>query len=56
MKKLYIAPEVEILCFAPMEALANDLEWTTWGARSGDEDNSESIEILETTPEEDGEG
>ena len=56
MKKLYIAPEVEILCFSPAEKLANDWGWSTWGARSGDEDNSESIEILETTPEEDGEG
>lgn len=33
MKELYIAPEVEILCFAPVEALASDTwGWTTWGA------------------------
>lgn len=34
MKELYVSPEVEITCFAPVEALAND-SWQTWDARSG---------------------
>lgn len=29
MKEIYIAPEVEVLCFAPVEALANEF-WNTW--------------------------
>jgi len=33
MKELYIAPEVEILCFMPVEALAADTwGWSTFGA------------------------
>ena len=27
MKELYIAPEVEVLCFAPMEKLATDIDF-----------------------------
>ena len=55
LKELYIAPEVEILCFSPVEKLANNWGWSTWGARSGEEPAAESIEIMETHPE-DGEG
>ena len=54
MKELYIAPEVEILCFAPVEALANDWNWSSWGARSGEEPPIDSIEIIDP-PSEDGE-
>lgn len=36
MKKLYIAPEAEILCFAPVENLANEF-WMTYGARDNGE-------------------
>ena len=35
MKETYIAPEAELLCFEPVENIANDF-WTTWGVRSGD--------------------
>lgn len=31
MKEFYIAPEVEVLCFAPVEELANEF-WSTWSA------------------------
>lgn len=27
MKELYIAPEVEVLCFAPVENLATDIDF-----------------------------
>lgn len=51
MKELYIAPEVEILCFAPVEALASeDWNWSPWGARSSDTENFESIIIPEAPP------
>ena len=56
MKELYIAPEVEILCFMPVETLADNWGWSTWGARSGEEDTGESIVIPETGAPEDGEG
>ena len=57
MKELYNAPEVEILCFAPMEAIAEEgWGWSTWGAKhGGTETTLESIEIPETNPD-DGEG
>ena len=57
MKELYNAPEVEILCFAPMEAIAEEgWGWNTWGAKNGDtEITLESIEIPENNPD-DGEG
>lgn len=56
MKELYIAPEVEILCFAPLEALANEgWGWNTWGAKYSDTETVlESIEIPENNTE-DGE-
>ena len=41
MKETYIAPEAELLCFEPMENIANDF-WTTWGVRSG-EDNGNGV-------------
>ena len=54
-KELYIAPEVEILCFMPVETLADNWGWTTWGARAGEEDTGESIVIPETGAPADGE-
>ena len=55
MKELYIAPEVEILCFMPVETLADNWGWSTWDARSGAEDTGESIYITEPSDPEDGE-
>ena len=36
MKELYISPELEILCFLPMEGIASNPVWQqTRGANSG---------------------
>ena len=53
MKEFYIAPEVEILCFAPVEALANQWNWSNYSIRSGSdyEDESGYVEIPETDHE-----
>ena len=38
MKELYIAPELEILCFAPVEGIAADDFVKTYGiSRNGDD-------------------
>ena len=53
MKEFYIAPEVEVLCFAPVEALANQGDWSNYSIHSGSdyEDESGYVEIPETDPE-----
>lgn len=45
LKELYIAPEVEILCFKPIERLAN----TNWGISLANETDDAGTSI--TTPE-----
>lgn len=52
MKEFYIAPEVEIVCFAPIERLA--AEWQGWGGISmfsndGDDDSTGYIEVTDPT-------
>lgn len=65
MKEPYISPEVEILCFAPVEAVAaDDWSWNTWGLTrdsngSGKLPGNASDEIVEggvISPDVDGEG
>ena len=49
MKELYISPELEILCFAPIENIANDLgaswDWGT-GLNTAAGDNISQPDIL----------
>lgn len=53
MKELYIAPEVEIVCFAPIERLATGDSWNWPGismfSDSGDTDDSDK-HIIVTDP------
>ena len=65
-KEFYIAPEVEILCFAPVERLANDFDagWESWSIRAGGGDgeiqdsatNGGEIEDIIPSNPDDGEG
>ena len=60
MKELYIAPEVLIMCFAPVEELANS-DWASYAIRSGSTPDTpdEEIASVETElpdDENDGEG
>lgn len=64
MKKIYMAPEVEILCFRPAESLANLLT-STWGwtggsgGLGGDEEDNPGFEVPSINDEyedPDGEG
>ena len=55
MKELYIAPEMEIMCFAPMEKLANgfDISWQSYqnfsrldsGVSAGGDLRDDDIEV-----------
>lgn len=51
MKEFYIAPEVEIVCFAPIERLA--AEWQGWGGFSisngGTDDSNQHITVPNET-------
>ena len=56
MKELYIAPEVEILCFMAVETLADNSFWNTYGgARSGDGQVDSFVEIPGEGNPDDGE-
>lgn len=50
MKEFYIAPEVEIVCFAPIERLATDF-WNSYGGVSvfsnggGNDGSDQHIEV-----------
>jgi len=59
MKEFYIAPEVEIVCFAPIERLA--AEWQGWGGISmfsndGDDSSSQHITVPNETGDPDFDG
>lgn len=53
MKELYIAPEAEIICFAPVEELA--LDGASWQNLGGGADGSEIYNPEPTDPSMDGE-
>lgn len=59
MKELYIAPEAEIICFAPIEELADSWNWSDNPVSfmsSGNSNATVEIEIPEATnPTQDGE-
>ena len=64
MKEFYIAPEVEVLCFAPVEALAAE-SWgmSTWAFGGSDDGTGQvpdsfgdtNIEVTEPGNDNDGE-
>lgn len=58
MKEIYIAPEVEILCFQPMEALASFLTstWNWPGSGELGDDENQQPGFESTTPGGGGEG
>ena len=47
MKEIYMAPEVEILCFQPVETLANLATNWSWGSGTVGGDENEGDDFLE---------
>lgn len=58
LKEIYIAPEVEILCFRPVEMLANDFTSTwNWSGGTGTGGNNDgSLESEDVGQDDEYEG
>ena len=56
MKELYIAPEAELVCFAPVEEIAWENSVSLYGSSDTGTSGGGVTVPLETNPDVDGEG